>query len=364
MWTEKYRPKRLDEISGQAQVVKRIKGFVKEKTIPNLLLWGQKGTGKTSLVYALAKELYGEFYDENIMLIETSDFVEQRKKWLREDKRFKFFYDEQKSAIDIFKEMIREYAALRPINAPFKLLFFSNADFLPVNAQQALRRVMERSNKTCRFIFSTTKPAGVIPAIRSRCLNLHFTPLGKSGALDTLIGSIAGAEGVKLTEGGLKTLREYARGDAGAAINMLEAAETAATKTVARNRIKEVVRNAFFQRKSAEELIDSAFKGRYKEVRAGLEFLIRDERIGGQEILSEIHEALRRKMKAEMAMEEKMVSKIFARLVLYEGEADFKLCHSLNTMIHLEEMLMKMSSYRVKNIMVIHQSSIGHTKSR
>ncbi|MCK4476175.1 MAG: AAA family ATPase [Methanophagales archaeon] len=352
MWTEKYRPKRLDEISGQAQVVKRIKGFVKEKTIPNLLLWGQKGTGKTSLVYALAKELYGEFYDENIMLIETSDFVEQRKKWLKEDKRFKFFYDEQKSAIDIFKEMIREYAALRPINASFKLLFFSNADFLPVNAQQALRRVMERSNKTCRFIFATTKPAGVIPAIRSRCLNLHFTPLGKSGALDTLIKSIAEEEGVKLTEGGLKTLREYARGDAGAAINMLEAAATAtlwgsaprprkpSKGLIDARRIEKVVRNAFFQRKKAEELIDSAFASRHKEVRAGLEILIKDERIGGREIMLEIHEALRRKMKAGMATEE---SKLFARLVLYEGETDFKLCNSLNPMIHLEEMIMKMS---------------------
>ncbi len=336
MWTEKYRPKRLDEIAGQAQVVKQIKGFVKERTIPNLLLWGPKGTGKTSLVYALASELYGEFYAENLMLIETSDFVEQRKKWLREDKRFKFFYDEQKSAIDIFKEMIREYTALSPLNAPFKLLFFSNADFLPGNVQQALRRVIERSNKTCRFIFSTTRPAGVIPAIRSRCLNFHFSPLDKSGAMDTLVKSIAEEEGVKLTEGGLKTLKEYARGDAGAAINMLEAAATATRKTIESDRIEEVVQNAFFQRKIAEELIDSAFEGRYKDVRAGLEFLIKDARIGGKEILIEIHEALRRKM----TMQE---SKKFAKLVLYEGEADFDLCNSLNAIIHLEEMLMKMS---------------------
>ncbi|RJS78165.1 AAA family ATPase [Methanophagales archaeon] len=345
MWIEKYRPKKLDEIAGQEEVVNRIKGFVKEKTIPNLLLWGPKGTGKTSFVYALANELYGS-YDENIMLIETSDFVEQRKKWLSEDKRFKFFYDEQKSAIDIFKEIIREYAALRPINAPFKLLFFNNADLLPGNAQHALRRVIERSNKTCRFIFSTTRPAGVIPAIRSRCLNLHFTPLDKSDALDALIDCIAEGEGLNLTEGGLKTLREYARGDAGAAINMLEAAATTArakTKTIDAIGIENAVQNAFFQRNKAEELIDSACAGRYKDVRAGLEILIRDEKMGGKEILVEIHEALRRKMKiSEMAMgeeEEQNLVKRFARIVLYEGEADLKLCNSLNSIIHLEEMM-------------------------
>ncbi|NQE05691.1 Replication factor C small subunit [ANME-1 cluster archaeon GoMg1] len=345
MWAEKYRPKRLDEIAGQEEVVNRIKGFVKEKTIPNLLLWGPKGTGKTSFVYALANELYGS-YDENVMLIETSDFVEQRKKWLSEDKRFKFFYDEQKSAIDIFKEIIREYAALRPINAPFKLLFFNNADLLPRNAQQALRRVIERSNKTCRFIFSTTRPAGIIPPVRSRCLNLHFTPLDKSDVLDALIKSIAEEEGLKLTEGGVKTLRDYARGDAGAAINMLEAAATttrAKTKTIDAIGIENVVQNAFFQRNKAEGLIDSACAGRYKDVRAGLEFLIRDEKMGGKEILVEIHEALRRKMKTEMAMgkeeEEQNLVKRFAQIVLYEGEADLKLCNSLNSIIHLEEMM-------------------------
>ena len=342
MWTEEYRPKRLDEIVGHDEVVKRIQGFVKERTIPNLVLWGPKGTGKTSLVYALAKELYGEFYDENLMHIETADFVEQGKKWLKENKRFKLFYNEHKSALIIFKEMIREYAALSPINASFKLLFFSNADLLPVNAQQALRRIMERSNKTCRFIFSTTKPAGLIPALRSRCLNLHFRSLDKSGAMELLMRSIADEEGVNITDRGLKTLKEYSRGNAGAAITILEAAATAASSapTINRQRIEDVAQNAFFQRSKAEELIDLAFDRRYKDLRARLEFLMREERIGGKELLAEIHESLRRKMKRTMTNDE---SKLFARLVVHEGEADLRLCTSINTMIHIEEMFMNMS---------------------
>jgi replication factor C small subunit len=340
MWTEQYRPKRLDEIVGHDGVVKRLQGFVRERTIPNLVFWGPKGTGKTSLVYALAKEFYGEFYDENLMHIETADFVAQGKKWLKENKKFKFFYNEQKSALIIFKEMIREYAALSPINASFKLLFFSNADLLPINAQQALRRIMERSNKTCRFIFSTTKPAGIIPAIRSRCLNLHFESLDKSGAMELLIRSIADEEGVNVTDRGLKTLKNYARGDAGAAITILEAAASVAssTPTIDKHGIEDVAQNAFFQRQKAEELIDLAFDRRYKDIRARLEFLMREERIGGKELLVEIHEALRRKM--QMAKDE---SNLFAQLVVYEGEADLKLCTSFNTIIHIEEMFTKMS---------------------
>jgi len=343
MWTEEHRPKRLDEIVGHDGVVNRLRGFVNEKTVPNLVLWGPRGSGKTSLVYALARELYGEFYDENLMHIETSDFVEQGKKWLKENKRFKFFYKEQKSALVIFKEMIREYAALSPINAQFKLLFFSNADLLPINVQQALRRIMERSNRTCRFIFSTTKPAGIIPAIRSRCLNLHFGSLARSGALELLIRSIAEKEGANITAEGLRTLMDYARGDAGAAIIILEAAAIKASSAtpIDAKRIGAVAQNAFFQRQKAEELIDLAFDGRHKDLRARLEFLIREERIGGKELLVEIHEALRGKMKSAMANDDE--SNLFARLVVYEGEADLKLCNSFNTMIHIEEMFTKMT---------------------
>ncbi|MHC1610968.1 MAG: AAA family ATPase [Candidatus Methanospirareceae archaeon] len=339
MWAEEYRPKRLEEIVGQEEVVRRIEGFLKERTVPNLLLWGPKGTGKTSLVYALAKELYGEFYDENLMHIETADFVEQGKEWLKENKRFRIFYNEQRSALVIFKEMIREYAALAPINAQFKILFFSNADLLPINLQQALRRIMERSNKTCRFVFSTTKPAGIIPALRSRCLNLHFGSLDKRCAMEALIRSIADKEGVNITDRALKRLKNYARGDAGAAITILEAARSAASSapTIDEPEIEEVASNAFLQRKKAEELIDLAFRGRDKDLRARLEFLMREERIGGKELLAEIHEALRRRMRRTMTKEE-----LFPRLMVYEGEADLKLCTSFNPMIHIEEMFMKM----------------------
>lgn len=337
MWTEKYRPERLNAIIGHDEVVKRLNSFVKEKTIPNLLIWGPKGTGKTSLVYALVNELYGDA--ENLLRIECRDFIQQRKKWLKADKRFKFFYDEQKSAINIFKAMIKEYASLSPINAPFKLLFFSDADDLPIYLQQGLRRVMEQSSKTCRFIFSTSKLTGVIPAIRSRCLNLRFASLAESDAFSTLIQQISDAEGLRITDGALKALKGYARGDAGVAINMLEAASTK-SDTIDEYGLEEVAENAFFHRRTAEVLIDSAFASRHKDVRAWLEFLIRGERIEGKEILVEIHEALRKQMTAER----KKPLNLFARIMLYEAEADFKLCYSLNTIIPLEEMMMKISS--------------------
>jgi len=357
MWIEKYRPKRLNEIVGHDALVRQLQGFVREKTVPNLVLWGPKGTGKTSIVYALAKELYGEFYDENLIHVETADFVDQGKKWLKENERLKFFYNEQKSGLVNFKAMIREYSALAPINAPFKLLFFSNADLLPRNAQQALRRIIEDSNRTCRFIFATTKHAGIIPAIRSRSLNLYLRSLEKSGALELLIRRIADAEKVTITDSGLKTLRDYAEGNAVAAITILEATAIGLSpkprsSAIDEQIVEDVAQNAFSRRAKAKKLIDLAFAARYADIRVLLEFLLYEERISGKELLVELHEALRKRMKKKIKMKHvasaengddksDTLTSTFVRLLLYEGEADLKICSSLNSMIPLEELLAK-----------------------
>ena len=55
MWREKYRPTSLAEIEGQDEVIDRLKSFAVRKQLPNLLLWGSRGVGKTSSVLALAR---------------------------------------------------------------------------------------------------------------------------------------------------------------------------------------------------------------------------------------------------------------------------------------------------------------------
>ncbi|MBN1456177.1 MAG: hypothetical protein JW945_08025, partial [Methanomicrobia archaeon] len=213
-------------------------------------------------------------------------------------------------------------------------------DLLPWNAQHALRRIMERSNRTCRFIFATTKPASIIPAVRSRCLNLHFRSLEQTGALDQLLQVLADRAGLVITTQGLATLCDYARGDARAAILILEAASVRSAPetpvTIDANQITAVAENVFFQRQQAEELLESALRGRYKDARARLEFLMRVERVGGRELLLELHEAVRRKLQREMTPADK---NRYARVIVHDAEADLKLCTALHPLIPLDELL-------------------------
>ncbi len=333
MWIEKYRPKRLDDIEGQDALVDLLRSFAEHKDLPNLLLWGPRGAGKTSSVLALANELYGSC-DENLIRVECSDFIEQRKKWLREDKLFNRYYDENKSAMLIFKDMMREYAALAPINARFKLLVFCDADWLPVDLQQALRRVMERSNRTSRFIYITTKPAAIIPAIRSRCLNLHFMPLEKTGALDRLLKKIAAQEGIELTGAGLAMLKRYAAGDAGTAINIMEAASTL-SRRIGGKEVVTVVKAAMNRRNKVIELIKTASSGQYDKLRADLKELIRAEKMSGKDIVVELHDAILRTGLGERRL---------ANILRYMGDTDHRLCEAFNSMIHIEELLVKISN--------------------
>jgi len=91
-----------------------------------------------------------------------------------------------KSVINIFKEIVNEYAGMASIDADYKLIYIDNAESLNLDAQHALRRIMEKYNATCRFILSTTKPSKLIAPLRSRGLQIFFTYVSDSVLKDHL----------------------------------------------------------------------------------------------------------------------------------------------------------------------------------
>lgn len=150
LWVETYRPKTLDGyVFRDDQQRQQIETWVKDKSIPHLLLSGAAGIGKTTLAKILINELGIEDYDVLEINASRTNSVE-----------------DVRDRITVFIQMI-------PFG-PFKVVLLDECDFLSPNAQAALRGVMEEYHATARFILTCNYPNRIIPAIHSRCQGFHI----------------------------------------------------------------------------------------------------------------------------------------------------------------------------------------------
>ncbi|MDH7593389.1 MAG: AAA family ATPase [Methanomicrobiales archaeon] len=222
LWIEKYRPKTLEEIAGQTHVTERLAAWADRRGLPHLLLSGPHGTGKSTAVECLAKRLYGDEWEVNTGIVSTSTLFQEGRAYLEGEERFSHLYRKDESVISNFKRIARWYSSLQPLGAPFRLMVFEEAEALPFEAQQALRRTMEQYHRTCRFLYCTTRASGIIPAIASRCYPLHFLPLGEEAIL-RILQRVQGEEGcTEVGRDDLELVARAAKGDARRAIMMLQ----------------------------------------------------------------------------------------------------------------------------------------------
>jgi replication factor C small subunit len=226
LWIEKYRPETLMDILGQDPVVHHLANFADSKTLPHLLLTGPHGSGKSVAIECFARALYRDNWELNTSVFQTADLFFLGKAYLEQDERYAHLYEKSQSLITNFKYIIKWYASLRPLDAEFKLMVFEDAHTLTRDAQQALRRIMERSSSTCRFIFSTTNQSALIPPLTSRCLPLFFSPLDQDVMLDHL-RTIRERENSSLhscSDDDLELIVQASQGDMRRAILLLQAA--------------------------------------------------------------------------------------------------------------------------------------------
>ncbi len=220
LWIEKYRPRTFDEIKGQDAVIAMIKAFSADNMLPHLLISGRHGTGKSVAVECIAKSLYGDFWKENMTIIQTGALFRGGRAYLENEEKFSHLYKKEASVISNFKYIVRWFASVKPLDAEFKLMVFDEAESLTFEAQQALRRMMERYSGTCRFIFITRTQSAIIPAITSRALPLFFRPLSDETIL-SLMTEILEKEEVPETafdRDEIELIAAAARGDARKAI--------------------------------------------------------------------------------------------------------------------------------------------------
>tara|TARA_R110001592_G_scaffold184678_3_gene428442 strand:+ start:2699 stop:3607 length:909 start_codon:yes stop_codon:yes gene_type:complete len=204
LWTEKYRPNKLTEIIGQEHFVLDATGWIEERNMPNVLLYGNPGNGKTGAGLVIGKEILGESFEDNFVEVNASD-----------DRR-----------LENVRTTIKNIAQSGTVgDAPFRIMLLDEMDGMTNDAQNALKRIMERYASNIRFIITCNDRNKIIFALQSRCANYHFKPLSNGAVMEVLTSILQREEINKYSQDELDSFIYAMNGDMRRAITELQAAK-------------------------------------------------------------------------------------------------------------------------------------------
>lgn len=304
-WTEKYRPKDLDEIIGQTEIVNSLKSFARLRNMPHLLFAGPPGCGKTTATLALARELFGDSMAECLLELNASD----------------------ERGIDVVRGKIKDFARTVSLTkVPFKIIFLDEADSLTSDAQSALRRTMEMYVKNTRFILGANYSSKIIEPIQSRCSVFRFTGL-EEDEIKLMAERIAKGEGLKIEDDALKALIYVSEGDMRKLVNALQGAALA-SKTITEGSVYKYSSRA----RPAEilEMLQLAIDGRFDSARKNLHKVMIDYGLSGEDMLIQMYREIDN-VKIDERAKADLIDKI--------GEYNFRVVEGANEVIQLEACL-------------------------
>ena len=177
LWVESYRPDTLDGYVGNEHILEKVKIYIENEDVPHLLLYGQAGTGKTTLAKIITNQI-----DCDVMYINASD----------------------ENSVDAVRDKIRGFASSMGFKK-WKIVILDESDYLTPNAQAALRNLMETFSKSTRFILTCNYVEKIIDPIQSRCQTFGITPPSKK-EVAMRMKDILDTEGVQYEMSDLATL--------------------------------------------------------------------------------------------------------------------------------------------------------------
>ncbi|KAK8803473.1 hypothetical protein WA158_001167 [Blastocystis sp. Blastoise] len=223
-WVEKYRPKKIDEVSHQDEVTATLRTSIEKGSLPHLLFYGPPGTGKTSTILALCHELYGPEMKNRVMELNASD----------------------ERGINVIREKVKTFAQIIAKKTvpgypcpPFKIIIMDEADSMTPDAQGALRRIMELYSNVTRFCLICNYVSRIIPPLASRCIKFGYKPLPLVSIRDRLL-YICDQEGVKTNEDCLDYIISLSHGDMRHAIHTLQNASVLFDKDINKEQVETI----------------------------------------------------------------------------------------------------------------------------
>ena len=316
MWVEKYRPRNLNEIVDLHDIVESLKAFLRTpRTMPHLLLAGIPGTGKTTVALCIARELFGPNWKTFTLELNASD----------------------ERGINTVRERIKDFSRYSRTgfgNVPFALIILDESDQMTGPAQTALRRIMETSSRTCRFILICNQSGKIIEPIQSRCAIFRFSKLDKKAMVEHL-ENIAKKENISLSVEAAERIVEYSEGDLRHAINALQTAAVYREGVVDEKTVLQVIGEA--SPRQVQLMLAKALSGDFIEARKMMYDLIGQYGFSGSEIV--------RQMQRELLKVSYLSAEEKADLTNIIGEYDFRLTQGANNDIQLSALLAQFSKF-------------------